>query len=255
MLVLNEQIYYPLLYGWIAIAIFLFPLLLNITAPYGMHTSSQWGAMIPNRAGWIIMELPSLIIFSLLFITGVTEKNLVTWILFLLWAGHYLNRSVVFPFRTHTRGKKIPVLIVVMAIFFNLFNAFFNGHYLGYIQNRYSKEWLSDPRFIAGAVIFVSGMIINISSDNKLIRLRRGKSDGYSIPSGRLFDYVSCPNFLGEIIEWTGFAIMAWNPAALSFAIWTFVNLVPRALDHHRWYKKNFENYPAKRKAIFPFII
>jgi 3-oxo-5-alpha-steroid 4-dehydrogenase 1 len=255
MFYVNDHIYFPMLYVWIGIAILLFPLLLNVTAPYGKHLSSRFGAMIPNRTGWIIMELPSLIIFSFFFLTGVNEKNPVTWILFLLWAGHYLNRSVVFPIRTHTRGKKIPVLIVMMAIFFNLFNGFFNGHYLGYNQPGYSEDWLIEPRFIAGGIIFIAGMIMNISSDNKLIRLRKKERNGYSLPSGGLFDFISCPNFFGEIIEWTGFAIMAWNLAALSFVVWTFVNLVPRALDHHRWYKSHFDNYPVKRKAVIPFLI
>jgi len=60
---------------------------------------------------------------------------------------------------------------------------------------------------------------------------------------------------LGEIIEWIGFAMMAWNLAALSFAIWTIVNLLPRAIDHHKWYRRYFAGYPEKRKAIIPFIL
>jgi steroid 5-alpha reductase family enzyme len=70
-----------------------------------------------------------------------------------------------------------------------------------------------------------------------------------------LFRYVSCPNFLGEILEWTGFAIMTWSPAALAFAVWTLVNLVPRALDHHNWYRSRFEDYPPGRKALIPFVL
>src|SRR4030042_308843 len=253
MFVLNEHIYYSLVYAWIVIAVLLFPFLLSTTAPYGKHASKRWGAMIPNRAGWIIMELPALLVFAMYFLTGTNEKTPVLWILFLLWTVHYLNRSLLFPLRTHTSGKTIPVLIVVLAVFFNLLNGFFNGHYLGSDLSAYSEDWITDLRFITGGILFIAGMVLNIDSDNRLIRMRRQNGQGYSIPSGGLFDYVSCPNFLGEIIEWTGFALMAWNPAALSFAIWTLVNLVPRALDHHRWYKKNFENYPAKRKALLPF--
>jgi hypothetical protein len=47
---------------------------------------------------------------------------------------------------------------------------------------------------------------------------------------------------------------MAWNLPALSFAIWTFANLVPRALNHHNWYKDKFPDYPKNRKAVFPFL-
>jgi 3-oxo-5-alpha-steroid 4-dehydrogenase 1 len=33
------------------------------------------------------------------------------------------------------------------------------------------------------------------------------------------------------------------------------VNLIPRALDHHRWYAEEFEDYPERRKALIPFLI
>jgi hypothetical protein len=42
---------------------------------------------------------------------------------------------------------------------------------------------------------------------------------------------------------------------ALSFAIWTIANLLPRALQHHRWYQQTFSEYPAERKAVIPFIL
>ena len=38
-------------------------------------------------------------------------------------------------------------------------------------------------------------------------------------------------------------------------ALWTGFNLIPRALNHHEWYKENFKNYPKNRKAVIPFII
>jgi len=103
--------------------------------------------------------------------------------------------------------------------------------------------------------MFLSGLIINIYSDNVLLSLRKSNSNGYSIPEGGMFRYVSCPNFFGEIIEWTGFALMTWNPASLAFLIWTCMNLIPRGMDHHRWYKIKFADYPGNRKAIFPFVL
>jgi hypothetical protein len=80
-------------------------------------------------------------------------------------------------------------------------------------------------------------------------------STEYAIPRGSLFECVSCPNHLGEIVEWFGFALMCWNLPALSFAIWTAANLIPRALSHHRWYAEKFANYPKERKALIPFVM
>jgi len=150
----------------------------------------------------------------------------------------------------------MPVLIMLSAVFFNLINAGLNGYWLGFTAPPYSENWMTDPRFIIGGIIFIFGFITNQATDKKLISLRKGGKKGYFIPRGGLFNYISCPNFFGEIIEWSGFAIMAWNLPALSFAVWTAANLIPRALDHHKWYKSHFrEEYPKNRKAVIPFII
>ena len=252
---MNTAQYYLLIKIWIAFGIILFPLLLSITAPYGRHSRKDWGPMIPNRLGWIIMELPSLIMFVVFFLVGPNPVNIVTLIFFLLYSIHYFNRSIIFPLRTHTSKKLMPLIIAVFAIFFNLINGYINGYYFGTISGEYGIEWLYDIRFIAGGLLFFLGMAINQKSDNMLLALRRSTKNGYSIPTGGLFKYISCPNFFGEIVEWTGFAIMTWSPAALAFAIWSIINLLPRALDHHRWYKENFSNYPPDRKALIPFVI
>ena len=113
----------------------------------------------------------------------------------------------------------------------------------------------TDPRFLLGVSVFFLGMIINIKSDNILFSLRDDGSTGYKIPRGGLFERVSSPNYLGEIIEWIGFAIATWSLAGLTFAVWTFCNLAPRAFAHHRWYKEEFDDYPKNRKALIPFVI
>lgn len=252
---MNTEQYYWFVWIWIGFAIVMFPLLLHITAPYGRHSRRDWGPMIPNRLGWVIMELPSLIMFVAFFLLGPNQMSIPLLIFFLLYTIHYTNRSIIFPFRTHTSRKLMPLLVALFAIFFNLVNGFFNGYYFGTLSQGYSNEWLYDIRFILGGSFFLIGMIINLKSDNILLALRKSSQNGYSIPSGGLFKYVSCPNFFGEILEWTGFAIMTWSPAALAFVIWTLVNLVPRALDHHKWYRERFQDYPDERKAIIPFVL
>jgi steroid 5-alpha reductase family enzyme len=97
-------------------------------------------------------------------------------------------------------------------------------------------------------------MWINWRSDAILIQLRKPGETGYKIPQGFLFEYVSSPNLFGEIMEWSGFALLAFNWPALSFMVWTFANLVPRAKNHHDWYLQHFADYPKKRKIVFPFL-
>ena len=39
---------------------------------------------------------------------------------------------------------------------------------------------------------------------------------------------------------------MTWCSPALAFAVWTLVNLLPRALHHHKWYQETFSDYPPE---------
>lgn len=240
---------------WIAIAIVIFPVLLKVTAPYGRHTKADWGPLIDNRLGWFLMELPALVVFSALVIAGGGYKNDPIAVFFGLWFIHYFHRAIIFPLRLKTRKKKMPVLIMSFAVFFNMINGFVNGYWFGYLSPAYDAGWFLDPRFIGGAMLFVSGFAINQYHDKLLLGLRKGSNGEYQIPYGGLFKVVSCPNFLGEIIEWAGFAIMAWCLPSFSFFLWTFVNLVPRAIDHHKWYKQTFPDYPKERKAVIPGLL
>ncbi len=243
-----------LIWLWIGIAVLIFPVVLFITAPYGRHTKNNWGPMINNRLGWILMELPALVLFVWMIFAANGLKNIVVIIAFVLWVIHYIHRALIFPFRINTKNKKMPVLIMLFAIIFNFVNGFINGYWLGNFAD-YSINWIIDLRFIIGSLLFITGFVINQYHDRILIKLRQNKIKGYQIPKGGFFKYVSCPNFFGEIIEWAGFTILVWSLPALAFFIWTFINLVPRALDHHKWYKKQFGDYPVDRKAIIPGIL
>lgn len=231
------------------IALIVLPINLIYKAPYGKHSTKKWGKSIDNKTGWILMELPALLTCPLIYFTISEEINL-NVVFIVLWITHYFNRTVIYPLRIKTKGKKIPIAIVASAFFFNMVNGILNGYFLTLLQ----FESISELYLILGFIIFIIGFYINISSDNLLIKLRTNQK-GYVIPNGKLFNYVSCPNFFGEIIEWLGFAIMTLNPGSLSFLIWTICNLIPRSKAHHKWYKENFENYPKKRKAVIPYLL
>jgi protein-S-isoprenylcysteine O-methyltransferase Ste14 len=257
---MDLTVFNTLTWVWIAIGVLVFPLTLMITAPFGRHFSSRFGPAIGNRLGWIIMESPAIWWFTIvlvygLFCRGDEGEHLAAWVLWSLWMVPYLNRGLIFPFRIRTAGKRIPILIVLFAFCFQMVNGYLNGMALGMYGTQYESGWLSQPNFLIGLCFFVIGWLINVSSDEILLRLRKPQETNYLIPRGGLYKWVSCPNFLGEIILWSGWAIMCWNLAALSFAIWTVSNLVPRALAHQRWYRTVFADYPANRKAIFPGLL
>ncbi|XP_057538268.1 steroid 5-alpha-reductase DET2 isoform X2 [Amaranthus tricolor] len=116
-----------------------------------------------------------------------------------------------------------------------------------------ADEWFWE-RFLVGLVVFGFGMVVNVKSDLVLVGLK-AQGGGYKIPRGGLFELISCPNYLGEIIEWLGWAIMTWSWAGVGFLLYTFSNLVPRAMGNHKWYLEKFkEEYPRNRKAVIPFL-
>jgi len=250
------EIFQLIVYIWLAIAIIVHITLFFVKAPFGRHTSEKWGISINNKLGWFIMELPSLLIMLYFLFWGSNSFKTFAWILFTVWIIHYFNRTFIYPIRIKPTAKKMPLFIVGNAIFFNLMNAGLNSYYMAELAplNSYSSNWLTSPHFIIGIILFFSGMFINVKSDAMLIDLRKKGETGYKIPKGFFFNYISSPNLFGEIIEWGGFALMAWNLPALTFLVWTFANLVPRAKNHHDWYLENFEEYPKERKIVFPYL-
>jgi protein-S-isoprenylcysteine O-methyltransferase Ste14 len=104
-------------------------------------------------------------------------------------------------------------------------------------------------------LVFAAGYFINRRSDTILRNLRKPGETGYKIPQGGMFRWISAPNYFGELTIWTGWAIATWSLAGLSFAVFTAANLVPRALTNHKWYLDKFPDYPAKRRAIIPYIL
>jgi 3-oxo-5-alpha-steroid 4-dehydrogenase 1 len=193
----------------------------------------------------------------LFFVFFFTQKEYVSYgvaVFLVLWFIHYFNRSVIFPLRIKTTGKKMPVVIMLSAIFFNTVNTGIIASYLANNSEQYGLEWFTTWQFILGIGLFLIGFFINQYSDYLLINLRKPGETNYKIPNGFLFRFISCPNLFGEVIEWLGFAIMTWCLPSWAFFIWTFANLVPRAISHHKWYLQKFPNYPKSRKAIFPFV-
>jgi protein-S-isoprenylcysteine O-methyltransferase Ste14 len=225
-----------------------------MVAPYGRHARRGWGPTMGNRVGWVVMESPSVFLFGVLYASGEHRAELVPGVLCLLWLSHYAHRDLIYPFTLPAGGKPMPVVIVASGVAFNVLNCVVNAGWIGQI-GRYDAAWLYDPRFIAGVLLFIGGRAINLQADRVLRRLRGPGEQGYKVPRDGLYDWISCPNYLGEILEWTGWAVATWSISGLAFAVYTVANLAPRAVSHHRWYRKTFPDYPPSRKALIPGLV
>jgi protein-S-isoprenylcysteine O-methyltransferase Ste14 len=239
--------------GVLAAAVPVFVILRFVTAPYGRHARAGWGPALSSRAGWILMELPTVAAFVPIYVLGRHASDAVPLILLAIWLAHYAHRALVFPFRVRSRPGRVPLLIAGLGAAFNAINAYLNARWISEL-GAYPLAWLGDPRFVAGAGLFALGLAVNLHADTVLIHLRRPGETGYRIPTGGAYRWVSCPNYLGEILEWTGWAVATWSLAGLAFAVYTAGNLVPRARANHAWYRAEFADYPRARRALVPFV-
>ena len=242
------------LYAWFAFGAPIFFLLFFIKVPYGRYSRPGWGPLVNKQLAWILMEAPAFIGFLILFIIGDSPKTFLLWFFFLLWEAHYLHRAFIYPFQLRGTEKKVSLSVIIFSVAFNLINCYLNGRWLFHFSEGYSQRWFLDIRFLLGIAIFIIGFIINRHSDLQLQKLRKRGENTYKLPKGGIFDYVASPNYFGEIVEWSGWALATWSLAGLSFAFWTAVNLAPRAWSHLQWYRENFSDYPKKRKALLPWI-
>ncbi|MEM8985614.1 MAG: DUF1295 domain-containing protein [Pseudomonadota bacterium] len=250
----SETAYERTLVVYVIAAVATFAALWFISAPYGRHKRKGFGPEMNAALAWGIMEGVALITMPVVSFVAVQDLSIAMIVLIALWTVHYANRAIIYPLSRRRDDKSLPILIPLLAICFNVLNGYANGLGLAHAAARYDASWLSDPRFIVGVGLFLIGAYINISSDRVLLQLRRDKGPGYHIPNKGLHKQVAAPNYLGEILEWTGWAIAAWTPAGFLFAAYTFANLAPRAHSHLKWYRATFTEYPKNRKALAPFL-
>lgn len=249
----EKEFFHWLLTVWFAFGAAFFIALFLIIVPYGRHLRRGWGPGLNKKLAWFLMESVAAIGFLLFFILG-ENKNQVSWIFLFMWEAHYIHRAFIYPFQLRGVMRTMPAAVMASGIIFNGVNAYLNGRYLFSFREAYGISWLQDPRFLTGLLLFAGGYLLNRQSDNVLRLLKAKAPNGYGVPQGGLYRWVSCPNYLGEIMIWTGWAIATWSLPGLVFAFWTAANLIPRAHAHHVWYKQQFTDYPSRRKALLPGI-
>ena len=254
---MNHTLFIYLLWGMSVLAIVVFVCLYFVTAGYGQFRTKQWGYSINNKVAWFLMEAP--VFFVMLVIWGHAgfSFHLPELVLMCLFLVHYFQRSFVFPCLMSGHSR-MPIVIMLMGILFNVINGIMQGGGLfwfplpDYAQGAsYLLRW----NVIFGIIIFLIGMGINWHSDHVIRHLRQPGDTRHYLPQGGLYRFVTSANYLGELVEWIGFAIAAANPAAWVFALWTGANLIPRAHAIHRKYHAEFgDKAVGNRRRIIPFI-
>lgn len=256
--------FYWLLGALALLGLAVFVALYFVDAGYGKMRTEKWGPAMNNKQGWFLMEVPVFIVVLCLWIASPSPevRKAPYWVFLLIFEFHYFQRSFIFPLLL--KGKsKMPIAIMAMSVVWNLFNGYVQGWWLFYLAPQdptysqlYTTAWLTDPRFIIGTVVFIVGWCINMHSDHVIRHLRKPGDTKHYLPKKGMYRYVTSANYLGEITEWLGFAILTWSLAGLLFFWFSCCNLIPRANSIYHKYEKEFpDEFDRKRlKRIIPFI-
>lgn len=253
---MEKEAYAVLIRVMPALACVVFAALFFVRAGYGMFASRAWGPSVPNKAGWAAMEAPAFLTVLWIWRGSSVRFEMPELVFFLLFELHYFQRAFVFPFLLRGRGR-MPVAIAAMGALFNVANGFLLGESLFRLSpaGLYTADWLAQPAFWAGLLMFAAGMGANLHSDHVIRSLRRPGDTRHYLPRKGLYRLVTSGNYFGELLEWTGFAVLTQSEAAAVFAAWTFANLAPRAHAIRERYIKEFGKAAVgNRKRLIPYI-
>lgn len=254
---LSLNVFYIFLGIMAVLAAVVFVCLFHVDAGYGKFYGAQWGPAVDNRLGWVLMEAPVFVAMLLLWWFSDRRWDPVRLVFLLLFELHYFHRSFIFPLQIRGRSR-MPLSIVLMGALFNTLNAFMQGGWIFWLSpvEAYPVSWLRGLPFLAGTLLFLGGMAVNIRSDAIIRHLRKPGDTAHYLPREGMFRYVTSANYFGEFIEWVGFAILTWSWSGAVFALWTFANLAPRSARIYDLYCREFpdELDTQKVKRMIPFI-
>ncbi|CAG9791747.1 unnamed protein product [Diatraea saccharalis] len=110
-------------------------------------------------------------------------------------------------------------------------------------------------------LIFMWAWYEQYQSNIIFANLRKDKKSGqvitedHRVPNGRMFQYVSSPHRMCEVILYTVLLLLIPTRTFFCIYLWVLANQIQTAIQAHEWYKKTFNNYPKNRFAIFPGIL
>eukprot|EP00090_Calanus_glacialis_P009342 TRINITY_DN17721_c0_g1_i3.p1 TRINITY_DN17721_c0_g1~~TRINITY_DN17721_c0_g1_i3.p1 ORF type:complete len:307 (-),score=74.95 TRINITY_DN17721_c0_g1_i3:117-1037(-) len=106
------------------------------------------------------------------------------------------------------------------------------------------------------SLLFIIAWCYQLETHKIFAQLKISNPNKHSMPEGSLFNYVSCPHYMCEIIIYTCLMLILGPAHRTGVMVWAWVtiNQVIAATMSHRWYLTKFDDYPKNRKAIIPFI-
>lgn len=187
---------------------------------------------------------------------SIADRTLVQKIACVYWVGHYAKR-IAETYLVHTFGHDT---MPIRNLFKNCSYYYGFAAYVAYFVNhpKYTAppEWQSLVCFALAVVAQLSNLRCHII----LANLRKPGEKAYKIPSGFLFNHITCANYTAEIWGWILFTIGTRTLAAGLFTAAGAFQMAEWARGKHRRLQKLFdgqegrEKYP-KRWVMFPPLL
>nr|XP_012228980.1 PREDICTED: polyprenol reductase-like [Linepithema humile] len=110
------------------------------------------------------------------------------------------------------------------------------------------------------ALIFLLSTYLQLRTNVIFAGLRKNQhgdivTKEHKIAFGELFNYISNPLQLTEIILYLTLSVILWPASTFHYiTIFVVLNQIETAYLSHQWYQNTFKNYPKERKILIPFI-
>lgn len=184
---------------------------LLFTAPYGrFSTPKGWGVLLPAKLAWILMETPNLWVTVVVVLYKQSKGQLgalsspTNCALLGMFVLHYIHRSLIFPLFLQST-KPMPFNVMLLAFCFCTWNGY-NQSVTLVAAATYPSDYMTHTlNFPLGVALFLIGFTINLSADYRLLYLKRTAAKAeraveYVIPTGGLFELISCPNYCKPLL-------------------------------------------------------
>ncbi|KAL5011484.1 hypothetical protein ScPMuIL_010035 [Solemya velum] len=192
-----------------------------------------------------------------------------------------------------TEGDITDVMPVILVLLLELVQGCRRTYECLYISS-YSKSTISIPVYLTGILFYASiglSLVVPLQGGDFVIgqihwnqflgtllfgwasfkqhkiakifaKLRQNKTGTvmnheHHVPHGDLFEYVSCPHYLLEILIYFSFFVICGinHPVCLSIFLFVLSNQTIAGYITHIWYQQKFPKYPRSKTAVFPFFL
>jgi very-long-chain enoyl-CoA reductase len=221
------------------------------------------GPQIAWRTVFVIEYLGPIFIHPLVY-------NLAPWIYRAgIFEASQAQKTVLVAIVAHFVKREFETLLVhrFSAATMPVRNIFKNSAHYWLLSGLNLAYWLYSPNSSAagptnqlllsvGLALYAIGELGNLYVHLVLRDLRSSGGTERGIPQGWLFDLVTCPNYMTEVLSWIGvYLISQLNWAALFFAMVSTAQMAQWASKKERRYRKEFgDRYKRKRFTMIPGI-